>query len=110
MHERSDAQARHSLKSWQVEILSRLREEVLSVRLSKLTYRLDGEKGKAMNTSEFFAAYAENLRRAFEEDINSVIFFNCDFCPLHDKCRADASAGIKEEMPCNEYIKDNLAK
>lgn len=93
-----------------MEILSRLREEVPSVRLLKLTYRLNGEKGETMNINEFFAAYAENLRRAFEEDINSVIFFNCDFCPLHDKCRADASAGIKEEMPCNEYIKDSLAK
>lgn len=59
---------------------------------------------------KFLREYIENLITAIEEGETSLknIVLDCDYCPLSDKCHAEAENG-DYETPCAEYIMKHYA-
>ena len=59
---------------------------------------------------KFLREYIENLITAIEEGETSLknIVLDCDYCPLSDKCHAEAVNG-DDETPCAEYIMKHYA-
>lgn len=59
---------------------------------------------------EFLREYTENMIDAIKdgEAYLKDIVLTCDFCPLANKCRADAESG-EDETPCAEYIMKHYA-
>ena len=59
---------------------------------------------------KFLREYIENLITAIEEGETSLknVVLDCDYCPLFDKCHAEAENG-DDETPCAEYIMKHYA-
>ena len=59
---------------------------------------------------EFLREYTENMITALNEGEISLkdIMLDCNFCPLSDKCHAEAENG-DDETPCAEYIMKHYA-
>ena len=58
----------------------------------------------------FLREYIENLITAIKEGETSLksVVLDCDYCPLSDKCHAEAENG-DDETPCAEYIMKHYA-
>lgn len=55
---------------------------------------------------QFFKAYYENMMKAISDgkvDIDNIDF-NCEFCPLREKCRT--AAENDDTRTCGQFIKE----
>ena len=59
---------------------------------------------------EFLREYTENMITALNEGEISLkdIMLDCNFCPLSNKCHAEAESG-EDDTPCAEYIMKHYA-
>lgn len=59
--------------------------------------------------NEFFKAYYENLINAIENHEMKLddISFNCEFCPIREKCKKTSEDG--DTRTCGQFIADHIA-